>query len=199
MSRVKRLPAPTGVTIVELSADGDRRFLEERHGASRAYRPDHDDIAYLRTCAWVHCVNLDEPEPLVSQLEGVPLSFDFGLSGFGQMATALAPQLRIAFFSAPDHDRDAALELGRQAVAAGAGLAVVTRGRRGSMALDHSLFEVPAEPVQVVDTLGAGDALIAAVIAARLHGMEPSQALAAGSVAAARACGHYGAWESVSA
>ena len=47
----------------------------------------------------------------------------------------------------------------------------------------------------MVDTLGAGDALIAAVIAARGAGTEIEQALAAGSAAAARACTHYGAWE----
>jgi sugar/nucleoside kinase (ribokinase family) len=54
---------------------------------------------------------------------------------------------------------------------------------------------VPAQPVEVIDTLGAGDALIAAVIAARVRGQEIEQALAAGSAAAAQACRHYGAWE----
>ena len=63
------------------------------------------------------------------------------------------------------------------------------------MALNRRLVEVPAEPVEVVDTLGAGDALIAAVIAARIHGQDIEQALAAGAAAAARACRHYGAWE----
>ena len=63
---------------------------------------------------------------------------------------------------------------------------MVTRGRSGGMALNGCHVEVPAEPVEVVDTLGAGDALIAAVIAARIRGQEIGQALEAGGAAAAR-------------
>jgi len=195
MGRVKHLPAPTGTTIVELAADGDRTFLQERRGASGAYRPDAGDVTFLRSCAWVHCANLNDPVPLVSQLEGVRLSLDRGVSGLDALAEKIAPRLEIAFFSAAGDDRDTALALGRRAVAAGAGMAVVTRGRRGSLAVGATVIEVAAEPVDVVDTLGAGDALIAGVIAARLRGMDPAQALAEGAAAAARACTHYGAWQ----
>ena len=124
-----------------------------------------------------------------------PVSFDFGMDGSAELVAQLAPRLEIAFFSGAGLDREQAVALGERAVAVGAALAVVTRGRSGSMALNSSVIEVPAQPVDVVDTLGAGDALIAAVIAARVRGQEIEQALAAGSAAAARACRHYGAWE----
>lgn len=195
MSRVKRLQLPTGVTIVALGPDGDREFLEERHGASRAYRPDAADVGFLRGCAWVHCVNLDEPEPLVAELDGVRLSYDFGIDGVDGLAERLAPGIEIAFFSAAGQDRHRALELGRRAIAAGAGMAVVTRGRSGSMAIGRSVHEVAAVPVDVVDTLGAGDALISGVIAARLAGLDTEAALAAGAAAAAQTCTHFGAWQ----
>jgi fructoselysine 6-kinase len=193
--RVRRLPEPTGVTEVRLGSDGDREFVDERYGASAGYRPDADDIAFLRTCSWVHCVNLADPEALIVQLDGVPVSFDFGMESSAELVAQLAPRLEIAFFSGAGLDREQAVALGERAVAVGAALAVVTRGRSGSMALNSSVIEVPAQPVDVVDTLGAGDALIAAVIAARVRGQEIEQALAAGSAAAARACRHYGAWE----
>jgi len=193
--RVRRLPEPTGVTEVRLRPDGDREFVEERYGASAGYRPDADDIAFLRGCRWVHCVNLADPEALIVQLDGVPVSFDFGIESSAELVAQLAPRLEIAFFSGAGLDREQAVALGERAVAVGAALAVVTRGRRGSMALNSTVVEVPAQPVDVVDTLGAGDALIAAVIAARVRGQEIEQALAAGSAAAARACRHYGAWE----
>jgi fructoselysine 6-kinase len=193
--RVRRLPEPTGVTEVRLRSDGDREFVEERYGASAGYRPDADDIAFLRECRWVHCVNLADPEALIVQLDGVPVSFDFGIESSAELVAQLAPRLEIAFFSGAGLDREQAVSLGERAVAVGAALAVVTRGRRGSMALNSAVVEVPAQPVDVVDTLGAGDALIAAVIAARVRGQEIEQALAAGSAAAARACRHYGAWE----
>jgi fructoselysine 6-kinase len=112
-----------------------------------------------------------------------------------ELIARLAPRLEIAFFSGADLEREQAVALGERTVAAGAALAVVTRGRSGSMALNSAIIEVPAQPVEVIDTLGAGDALIAAVIAARVRGQGIEHALAAGSAAAARACRHYGAWE----
>lgn len=195
MSKVRRLELPTGVTIVALGPDGDREFLEERHGASRAYRPDAADVAFLRGCAWVHCVNLDDPEPLVRELDGVRLSYDFGTDGVDGLAERLAPGIEIAFFSAAGQDRERAVELGRRAVGAGSGMAVVTRGRSGSLAIGRAVHEVAAVPVEVVDTLGAGDALISGVIAARLAGLDAEAALAAGAAAAARTCTHFGAWQ----
>ena len=56
------------------------------------------------------------------------------------------------------------------------------------------VVERPAVLARVVDTLGAGDALIAGVIAAMLVGTEPAQALDRGIRAAATACEHIGAW-----
>jgi fructoselysine 6-kinase len=91
--------------------------------------------------------------------------------------------------------RREAVELARSTVASGTRLAVVTRGREGSLAWNGRLVEQPATPIDVVDTLGAGDALIAGVIAALVEGTAVDGALAAGGEAAALACGHYGAWQ----
>jgi sugar/nucleoside kinase (ribokinase family) len=62
------------------------------------------------------------------------------------------------------------------------------------MLADGVVVEQPPVPAQIVDTLGAGDALIAGVIAATLAGAVSGAALERGAQAAAAACGHIGAW-----
>lgn len=72
---------------------------------------------------------------------------------------------------------------------------VVTLGEGGALWTDGGrLCRAPAEPgADVADTTGAGDAFAAGLIAARLAGAEPSEALAAGCRLAARAVGVAGA------
>ena len=49
-------------------------------------------------------------------------------------------------------------------------------------------------PTTIVDTLGAGDAFIAAFLVAFLKNSDPKAALAAGAENAARACAYQGAF-----
>jgi sugar/nucleoside kinase (ribokinase family) len=49
------------------------------------------------------------------------------------------------------------------------------------------IVRVPAEPADVVDTTGAGDAFAAGLLAGHLDGAGPREALAAGCRTAARA------------
>jgi len=57
-------------------------------------------------------------------------------------------------------------EVARRWVAAGAGLVVVTLGEEGAFGCTvASTVRLPAHPVQVVDTVGAGDAFTAALLA----------------------------------
>jgi fructoselysine 6-kinase len=188
-----RPDAPTGACLVELRPDGERVFLEERVGASGHWLPSAEDLEALNGCAWVHAAGLHADPGVLTHLAGPRISFDVSHHG-RPLLPRLAPHLEIAFFPGEHNGRDTALALAQEAVALGARAAVVTRGREGSLAFDGELVEVPAQPAEVVDTLGAGDALIAAVIAARIDGADMAGALEAGARAAARACGHYGAW-----
>jgi sugar/nucleoside kinase (ribokinase family) len=94
----------------------------------------------------------------------------------------------------------AACALARPARAAGdtSGAAarevVVTLGAGGALWTDGSaVARAPAERATVVDTTGAGDAFAAGLLAARMRGAGPAEALAAGCRVAARAVGVTGA------
>jgi len=76
-------------------------------------------------------------------------------------------------------------------IAAGASLAVCTLGADGAVAVDADGVEhrVGAEPVEVVDTNGAGDAFLAGVLDARLSEASVPEALSAGARSAAGVLG----------
>jgi pseudouridine kinase len=70
----------------------------------------------------------------------------------------------------------------------GAGAVVVTLGAEGAVVAEAAgVARVPAEAATVVDVTGAGDALIAATLAARASGETLVEALRRGCAAAARA------------
>ncbi len=76
---------------------------------------------------------------------------------------------------------------------------VVTLGEEGALWTDGAdVVRVAAEPADVVDTTGAGDAFAAGLLAARLRGDGPEQALSAGCALAARAVASTGARPTVS-
>ena len=68
-------------------------------------------------------------------------------------------------------------------IAGGASLVVCTLGADGAVAVDARMLRhrVPAEPVDVLDTNGAGDAFMAAVLDATLSGADVPDALRAGA------------------
>jgi ribokinase len=78
---------------------------------------------------------------------------------------------------------------------AGAAPEVVTKlGPGGARWSDGSeTITVPAEPVEVVDSTGAGDAFAAGFLTARFDGADPRAALEAGCRVAARAVAQVGA------
>ena len=88
---------------------------------------------------------------------------------------------------APIWTNDEALAAARAAVDRGAATAVVTRGAAGALAVvGERVLRRRADPVEVIDTLGAGDALIAGFISATIAGARTvDEALDSGARAAA--------------
>lgn len=132
---------------------------------------------------------------------GVPSVLDADL-GDVPLVRALVPLAGHAIFSEPGLDNwygshcgddDAIAGALRSAVDGGAKVAGVTRGGRGvSLWVDGTLRHVPAFPVEVVDTLGAGDVFHGAYALGLAEGMSAVESARFASAAAAIKCSRHG-------
>lgn len=78
----------------------------------------------------------------------------------------------------------------------GPGQVVIKMGADGAVSLiDGELRRTPAIPVQVVDTVGAGDAFVAGYLTELMEGAGPDRRLATAVAAGAFACTALGDWE----
>ncbi|MFT4028307.1 MAG: PfkB family carbohydrate kinase [Protaetiibacter sp.] len=122
---------------------------------------------------------------------GIPSLYDY--STFHEELGATAPDISV--FSAEGLDDRGILGLLTASRDRGSLLSVVTMGPRGSIALlGDELITTPAEPVEVVDTIGAGDAFLAALVVALIRGAEVPEALRSASREGSLTCTFEGAW-----
>ena len=111
-----------------------------------------------------------------------------GLAAQAEVVVCSAADARAVLgLDAPDGELAGAL---RREVAPRAELVVVTLGDRGAAAWgpEHGAVEARGHDVEVVDGLGAGDALLAGLVWSEIAGRPPADALAAGVALAALAC-----------
>ncbi|MDL9979260.1 PfkB family carbohydrate kinase [Microbacterium sp. ASV49] len=200
----------TGIAMVEV-VDGDRVFRGGNEGGVSVREPillTREDLRYVDGFDLVHSSVYSASEaqiPLLSAAD-VLVTYDFSSEDHfrsPEYLDPLAPHLDLALLSCSHLGEAETGELLRSVVAKGAGLALGTRGADGSLLFDGSeLHRVGAVPLvgdrPIADTMGCGDALLAAVVSSLLasgwrKGVAPSAgaidaALSAGSSFAAEQC-----------
>jgi fructoselysine 6-kinase len=196
---ISRLRIRQGANARALIAylDGDRRFLGSRPGVRGQYDLDAADLDYVASYDLTHSSLFSDLGEEVSHIRAAApvLSFDFSNRWTMTLLRQNLPRIDIAFLSAPAETSTACAKLLRDCVRLGARLAVVTRGPLGAVAVDQSgEFRQSALATDIVDTLGAGDAFIAAFLIAHLQHASLPAALRAGAVMAAHACTWRGAF-----
>ena len=197
----------TGTCVVLVAADGERTMFPDA-GANAALAPADlpDELlaagshlhvsgyALLRDGSREAALSAVERARAVEMSVSVDPSSAVLLSdGPGRLGKGLGLLLPNAL--------EAATLTGREdPVAAARALAewfpevVVTLGEEGALWTDgRELVRVDAEPAEVVDSTGAGDAFAAGLLSARLRGADPERALRAGCALAARAVASPGA------
>lgn len=215
--------APTAIMIKHRPVGGRSAVLYHRAGsAGSRLRPEDVDAARIRSAAVLHVSGITpalspsasaavDHAVAVASDAGVPVSFDVNhRTALWRGRDAAASHRRVAaastlLFAGLDEVRmliddpraepmDAALaaaELGPRDV-------IVKLGPDGCVALlDGEQHVVPAVPVDVVDTVGAGDAFVAGYLAELVSGAPARQRLATAALAGAFACLGPGDWESL--
>ncbi len=187
----RRADCRTGVTLVEVGADGERRFFPFReNSADLSLSPADVDLRVLRGATAVHTgtVSLRTPSSRAAtralvraaRARGVMVSLDVNLR-WG-MFPSRALLLRVARAALRQADivkatRDEARvllgapraldgELAQRVLARGPRLVLITADAEGALVATQGIaVHVAASSVAAVDATGAGDAFVGAVLA----------------------------------
>ncbi|HVD55370.1 MAG TPA: carbohydrate kinase family protein [Thermoleophilaceae bacterium] len=193
---------PTGTCIVIVEPEGERTMLPDA-GANDALAAADLDGDLLAAAGHLHVAGyvLLREGSRPAALSAVALARDHGMavsvdpSSAALLSPAFLGRASGADLLLPNAEEARALtgeddpELAARRLSEVFAEVVVKLGEAGARWTDgRSVRRSPAEPVQgVTDTTGAGDAFDAGLIAARVHGAQPAEALAAACRLAARA------------
>ncbi|MEV6151819.1 PfkB family carbohydrate kinase [Nonomuraea sp. NPDC052129] len=214
LSLLRTVDGPNAFATVRLVA-GERKFTGGREGVSR-FRLSPADLVRLAAADIVHTGECSFLEGQLDQLAAHArrLSFDFSERPWDYVEEH-ARHAGIAILSSPSGSRDEALALARRVRALGPATVAVTLGAHGAVlvsgaagageAAGDSAAGVlggsrdvvawgAAEPVAVVDTLGAGDAFIARLLVGLARGEDLPALAVAATAYASHACTSYGAF-----
>ena len=194
---------PTGRLVALIDASGERSFYTDR-GANEALSAADIPDALIAGASLIHLSGYSffAPFPREAALDvmrragATPVSVDPASAEFLREVgpDAFLEWTRGAAILFPNEDEAAALtgtekpEAQCERLAALYPLVVLKRGAAGCLAAEGARrWRIPAPMVEAIDATGAGDAFVAAFLAARLEGAEIATALeravAAGSAA----------------
>lgn len=196
VSHVRVLPGETSRTDIRISPSGDREFVLETDGPTATLELDDDALQFVMRHRLVHTTWRGGAEALLPSLHnGARLvSLDFGERYTPDYIERTIAHVDLAFFSLPEARAGEASDLAQAMHARGPRLVVVTFGSQGSLAFDERIYSQPAFPVEVVDTLGAGDTYIGAFLGHWLQGAPIPDCMEKASCTAAKTCTHLGGW-----
>lgn len=166
----------SGITSLHV-VDGDRTFLDWNGGGVTVHEPiDLNDgrLAYAAEFDVVHTSVYSGIEPELQRLASIDTRVSYDFSSDPEYRTPdyisqVAPHIDLALISCSEQSVDETRELLETLVSNGAGLALATRGIEGAIVTDGvNWCSAPAlvieDPSTIVDTMGCGDAFVAAFI-----------------------------------
>ena len=195
-SHMKVLEGNTAVTQVEI-VNGDRVFGDYDEGVMADFKLNAEDIEFLAgydmvvSGLWGMC----EQELPLLKAKGATVAFDFATKLNDPVLEIAIPYVDYAFFSIDDQGEEEIKKFMLEMYGKGPKVVVVTRGEAGSIAYDgREFYTYGIVPVDVVDTMGAGDSFIAGFLYAICEGKSVPKAMAEGAANSSVTLAYAGAW-----
>jgi fructoselysine 6-kinase len=199
VSRIRRAIGSSGVAVVALDENGDRKFVGSNKGgiqSSLKLNFSESDLEFISEYTLLHTSvysHIEQELPLLKRHNVI--SFDFSTKYDDDYLEKVCPHLTFAIFSGGDLTRTECEYLINKVHKAGTPNVIVTRGSEGSLFSDtHYLYEQSIVETEVVDTLGAGDTFVAIFLKEYLLKPNAKEAMAKASAAAADTCKRFGAF-----
>ena len=196
ISHMKVLEGNTAVTQVEI-VNGDRVFGDYDEGVMADFKLNEEDITFLAgydmvvSGLWGMC---EHELPLLKE-KGAVIAFDFATKLDDPVLEIAIPYVDYAFFSIDDRSEGEIRKFMLEMYEKGPKVVIVTRGEHGSIAYDgKEFYTYGIVPVDVVDTMGAGDSFIAGFLYAVCAGKTISEAMADGAANSSVTLAYAGAW-----
>lgn len=195
-SHIQVLHGETAVSEVEF-VDNERVFGDYHDGVMLDFKLSPADIDFLCTYDLVHSAmwGMVHDDLHLIRERGVPVSFDFADKLEDNPVTEVAIEnCDYAIFSYTEDDTYIRDYL-RRMHARGPKVALATLGGNGSVAFDGERFVTCGiVPVEVVDTMGAGDSYIAGFITGIARGLSLEESMQLGAETASETITYMGAW-----
>lgn len=213
-SHSRQVEGENGYALIDL-VNGDRVFINSNRGGVLRANPIHlneGDLEYLKNFDLIHTSNnsyMDSQLPVMASL-GRFISYDFsGTWKDREHIRRICQWIDCGFLSCSGLTPEQVREQLSEIVRLGCGIAVATMGENGAMVWDgKSFYQVRAKPVEVIDTLGAGDSFAAGFLMSYLteiiqeklakgsnaYREKMEQVLSAASELSAITCGRPGAF-----
>ena len=187
----------TACTHIRLTSQNERQFVFEDLGPKDHFLLEEPDLAFIAQHHLIHNTWQGGTEKYLARFkrhDGLLISQDYGERYTSDFIDCTIPFVDVAFFSIPEDAPQTMNDLAQKMSQRGPRLVVVTQGAKGSLAFDGNLHFSPAYPIEVIDTLGAGDAFIGTFLAHWLKHEMISQCMDSAAKVASETCSHFGGW-----
>lgn len=196
ISRLKVREGANRYAQVDL-INGERTFVGGELGVSLPFILDEDDYTYLSSAQIVHTSIYSGLEEQLPRISGVAkrLSFDFSNRWTLDSLHNIIPLLSYAFLSASGHTEKDLATARKIAEKSRLKYLVITNGKHGAtLYARQGSYHQPAVLVDIVDTLGAGDAFISAILEGEIKRKNIKMSMEKAAQYASNVCTHYGAF-----